>query len=170
MFPVLQILLLIWWILWSAFSVLLVCFYGSTTPKKMSKDSLCFSYENSTSYVSASSVNTDIDSVIEDSTAYNQISHPNLSRDNDLHQNTCESVQCSGVNSSHMFMLLRKYFHVAILCVYMPGLMLAPPLLYIASILAAAVLVILEVGLLCHSVHLKLWILYCYPEDIAPFK
>ena len=40
---------------------------------------------------------------------------------------------------------VRKYFHVAMLCVYVPGVLYKPELLYLASAIAAGGLIVIEV-------------------------
>lgn len=53
------------------------------------------------------------------------------------------------VPGGHVTTVTRKYFHLVMLLVYIPGLMFNYELLFLASCLAAAVLVLLEVVNIC---------------------
>ena len=56
-----------------------------------------------------------------------------------------------GMNRGVVPMFVRKYFHVVIICVYLPGIMYSHRLLYLASFAAIAVFLLIEVCNRCNS-------------------
>ncbi|KAL4227283.1 dolichol kinase [Mactra antiquata] len=169
-----SIFLVIWWILWVVSSLLLVGYYGNTTFSTYSKNKKRLKSGHKSVYDKTSTTNNSDNDIVEsnDDRLYQQISNSCENKDNDddddndsnniycdksdgsqyfsqksdFSQFPSMKSDCSQFSShrSETFMLLRKYFHLAILCVYVPGLIFAPTLLYIASTVAAAVLILAE--------------------------
>ncbi|XP_053405946.1 dolichol kinase-like [Mercenaria mercenaria] len=143
--------LLSWWFLWLISSIMLVCFHGNKPSeilcKKLSSQPSEMTSKDTSVYEHVTTTQSHNDTDTEEK--YKQIltqemegKTTNISKQFESQRSKKLKEKTSGSEDATS---VRKFFHVAMICVYVPGLMLCPNLLYLASIVIAAVLIILEV-------------------------
>lgn len=140
-----------WWSLWLISSILLVCFHGNKHPENIYQKPAKSCAENFSEDIPPDeNVYTEpLQEEIVPDEMYRQIHPP----ETDVKQASCDKYKYRNKNKLKTKKVpdngdavsVRKYFHVAMICVYIPGLILCPNLLYLASVLVAVILIILEV-------------------------
>ncbi|XP_052792533.1 uncharacterized protein LOC128226614 isoform X1 [Mya arenaria] len=138
--------LLIWWSGLVILSVVIVCFYGQVTVQlkpKQNRNPL----KSANKYQKIEPTTVTNEQASEEESAqelkqYSEIQTLSSSKTapskNDINPDTRKN-SCSPVSTA-----TRKYFHLAMLLVYFPGLVFHPKLLYLASVVATGVLVLIE--------------------------